>query len=118
MKNHMNIAAQIATHFRAVYFGGNWTSVNLRDTLADVTWKQASAKVYSFNTIGTLVYHMNYYVIAVLGVLNGKPLDAKDKYSFEHPPILSEDDWQKLLDKFWAYAEDLARMIGEIPEIK
>jgi hypothetical protein len=37
----MNLPAQIAKHFRDVHFGGNWTSVNLRDTLNGITWQQA-----------------------------------------------------------------------------
>ena len=36
----MNLTAQIAKHFNDVHFGGNWTSVNLKETLADVTWQQ------------------------------------------------------------------------------
>jgi hypothetical protein len=114
----MNLTAQIAKHFRDVYFGGNWTSVNLKETLADVTWEQATAKVYTFNTIGTLVYHMNYYVTVVSKVLQGEPLNAKDKYSFEHPPILSQDDWEKLLDKTWADAQKFSLLIEQLPESK
>ncbi|MEJ7829346.1 MAG: hypothetical protein WKF91_14145 [Segetibacter sp.] len=37
----MNLTGQIAKQFRDVYFGGNWTSVNLKENLADVTWQQA-----------------------------------------------------------------------------
>ena len=84
----MNLTTQIAKHFRDVHFGGNWTSVNLKDSLADVSWQQATTQVYSFNTIATLVYHANYYVSAVLKVLEGEQLNAKDKYSFELPPNL------------------------------
>ena len=36
----MNLPFQIAKHFREVYFGGNWTSSNLKDNLADVDWQQ------------------------------------------------------------------------------
>jgi uncharacterized damage-inducible protein DinB len=114
----MNLTAQIAKHFREVYFGGNWTSSNLKEHLADVTWQQATTKVYSFNTIAILVYHMNYYVSAVLKVLQGAPLDAKDKYSFDHPPILSQEDWKKLLDKTWTDAENFASLVEELPENK
>ena len=114
----MNLPAQIAKHFREVHFGGNWTSSNLKDHLADVTWQQATTKVYSFNTIATLICHMNYYISAVLKVLQGGPLDAKDKYSFDHPPILSQEDWEKLLDKTWAHAENFARLIEQLPESK
>ena len=33
----MNLTAQIAKQLKAVYFGGNWTWVNLKENLADVT---------------------------------------------------------------------------------
>lgn len=65
----MNLAAQIAKLFRDVHFDGNWTSVDLTEGLADVTWQQATTKAYGFNTIAALVYHMNYYASAVLNVL-------------------------------------------------
>jgi hypothetical protein len=114
----MTLTDQIAKQFRDVHFGGNWTSVNLKDTLADVTSQQATTKVYSFNTIAILVYHMNYYVSVVLKVLHGEPLDAHDKYSFDLPPILSQQDWQKLLDKTWTDAENFAALIEQLPESK
>ncbi len=114
----MNLTAQIAKHLREVYFGGNWTSVNLKDNLADLTWQQATTPVYSFNTIAALVYHINYYVSAVLKVLQGGPLDALDKHSFNHPPILSKEDWEKLLNKTWTDAENFAGMIEQLPENK
>jgi len=114
----MNLTAQIAKHFREVHFGGNWTSSNLKDHLADVTWQQATTQVYSINPIATLVYHINYYVSAVLKVLQGAPLDAKDKYSFDHPSILSQEDWEKLLNKTWTDAENLASLIEQLPESK
>lgn len=112
----MNLVTQIAKHFRDVHFGGNWTSVNLKDTLSNVTWQQATTKVYDFNTIATLVFHTNYYVSAVLKVLQGGPLDAHDKYSFDHPPIQSSEDWEQMLHKFWTEAETFASLIEQLPE--
>lgn len=114
----MNVTGQIAKHFREIHFGGNWTSVNLKDNLEDLSWQQATTQVYSFNTIATLVYHMNYYVSAVLKVLQGEALNAKDIYSFDHPPILSQADWEKLLEKTWADAEKFASLIEQLQEIK
>ncbi|HMK27703.1 MAG TPA: hypothetical protein VK483_16850 [Chitinophagaceae bacterium] len=114
----MLTSTQIAKLLRAVYFGGNWCAVNLKDTLADVSWQQATTKVYSLNTIATLVYHMNYYVMAISKVLEGGPLDAHDKYSFDHPQVLSQDDWEKLLDKTWKDAENFARLVEQLPESK
>jgi len=114
----MNLSAQIAKHFKDVHFGGNWTSVNLKQTLADVTWQQATTKIYSLNTIATLVFHINYYVSAVLKVLQGGPLDAHDKYSFDLPPIQNQENWEKLLNKMWTEAEDFAILVEQLPEGK
>ncbi len=114
----MNLSAQIAKHFRAVYFGGNWTSVNLKDSLADVDWRQATIKVSTLNTIAILVYHTTYYIQAVAKVLQGGPLDARDKYSFDLPPIRSQEDWQQLLDTTWREAEHFATLIEQLPAPK
>lgn len=114
----MNLTAQIARHIREVYFGGNWTSSNLKGNLTGITWQHATTQVYSFNTIAKLVYHMNYYVCAILKPLQGKPLDASDKYSFDCPPILSREDWEKLLDKTWTDAENFASLVEQLPESK
>ncbi len=114
----MNLTGQIAKHFREIHFGGNWTSVNLKESLADVTWQQATTKVYDLNAITTLVYHTNFYVSAVLKVLQGGPLNAKDIYSFDHPPIQSGEDWEALLHKTWNDAETFASMVEQLPESK
>ena len=112
----MNLSGQTAKHFRDIHFGGNWTTVNLKETLADVSWQQAVTKVDTFNTIAVLVYHMNYYVSAVLKVLQGQPLDASDKFSFDLPAIHSEADWENLLDKTWDDAEKFASLVEQLPE--
>jgi hypothetical protein len=51
-------------------------------------------------------------------VLQGEPLNASDKYSFNLPPIQSQEDWEKLLHKTWADAENLASLIEQLPESK
>jgi hypothetical protein len=114
----VNLTAQITKHFRDVHFGGNWTSSNLKEALADVTWQQATTQVSSLNTIAALVYHINYYISAVAGVLQGEPLNARDKYSFDLSPIRSDEDWKQLLDKIWADAEIFAGLIEQMPESK
>jgi hypothetical protein len=114
----MNPAAQIARHLREVHFGGNWTSSSLKEQLEGVNWQMAITPVYSFNTIAALVYHVNYFVGAVLQLLQGGALNAKDIYSFDVPPIQSEEEWQKLLDKSWSDAESLACLVEQLPESK
>ncbi len=114
----MNLSVQIAKQFREVYFGGNWTGVNYKDSLADVTWQQATTKVYSFNTIATLVFHTNYYISAIIEVFQGGPLDAHDKYAFDCPPLQSQKDWEELLNRSWTDAETFAGLIDQLPESK
>jgi len=114
----MSLSQHLAKHLRDVHVGGNWTSVNLKDTLADVSWQQATTKVQSFNTIATLVNHINYYVAAVSKVLEGEALNAKDALSFSHLPIEGPEDWQKLVDKLFADAEHFAELIVQIPEAR
>lgn len=112
----MPITVMIAKHVRDVNFGGNWTSVNFRDTLKDVTWKQATTKLESFNTIATLVFHVNYYIGVMTQVLQGGPLEGKDELSFDHPPINSEDEWHAHLDKMWSDVESFATLIEQLPD--
>lgn len=112
----MDLTRQLAKHFREIFFGGNWTSVNLKNSLADVDWQQATTKLYSLNTIAALVYHINYYVSVVLEVLQGMSLNASDKYSFDLPPIQSQEDWKKLIGKAFTDAENFIALLEQMPE--
>ena len=112
----MALTHQIAKHLREVHFGYNWTSVNLKDTLSGITWQQAITKVHNLNTIAALVFHINYYESAVLKVLQGSPLNASDKFSFDLPPINSADDWEKLVNKTFKEAELLSAQIEKLDE--
>lgn len=114
----MNTPQQLAKHLRDVHFGGNWTCVNLKDTLNGVTWQQATTKVHDCNTIAVLVFHMHYYVAAILNVLQGGELNAHDKYSFDCPPLQSQADWNNMQAKVWADAETLTALIEQLPESK
>lgn len=114
----MHLTKQIAKQFREVYFGGNWTAVSVKESLEGLSWQQATTRVYSFNTIASLLVHMNYYIKEILKVVAGGPLKASDKFSFDHPPILSIEDWEKLLQTIWADAEKFAATIEQLPEHK
>ena len=114
----MNTPKQIAKHFREVHFGGNWTFVNLKDTLSDVTWLEATTKYQDFNTIATLLFHINYYVNPVAKVLQGEPLNASDKFSFDCPRITSQGEWENLVQKALDEAERFALEIEKFDESK
>ena len=114
----MTTVKQIAKHFRDVYVGGNWTSVNLKEVLADIDWEEATTKVNNLNTIADLVFHINYYVNPVLQVLQGGSLIASDKFSFDLAPISSEEDWQQLITKALTEATLFAEEMEKLDEAK
>ena len=114
----MDLNKQIAKQFRDLHFGGNWTAVNLKNALSNIGWKQATTKVNNSHTIAALVFHINYYVSAVLKVLKGEPLNASDKFSFDLPPITSEEDWKRLVNKMLTDAELFVEQIETLDEAK
>lgn len=106
----------IADHIKQVYFGGNWTAVNLKDTLNGVNWEMATRKVASFHTIAELVFHMNYFVTVILKVLHGGPLEGNDAVSFDCPPINSQADWEALQKRVYTDVESFAELVTALPE--
>ena len=114
----MAITQQIAKQFREVYYGGNWTGSNLKDAVNGVNWEQAVQKVDGLNSIAALVFHINYYVDLIIKVLESKPLEGHDKYSFNLPPIQSTNDWEDLLNTSWANAEKFVKMVEALPDEK
>lgn len=115
----MNRTKQIANRFRAVILNGTWiANTNFKDQVSKVTWKQATKKVGSLNTIAALTFHINYYIAGVLNVLEGGSLDIKDKYSFDLPPINSQKDWEMLTETMWANAEKFAQLVELMPDSK
>lgn len=112
----MNTTKLVAKHFRKVIFGGNWTCSNLKDNLENVSWQQSTKKIDGFNTIIALTYHINYYVEAATKVLQGKPLNSHDKYSFDHPKIESKKDWKNFKHKVFKDAEIFINLVEKLPE--
>lgn len=112
----MSLSTALANHLRAVFFGGNWTSSNLKDQLSNVTLDVASVKVQECNTILALTYHISYYISGVLEVFKNKPLVIKDQYSYNYPNITTETEWQTMLDTVWTDVEILATSIEQLKE--
>ena len=114
----MKRSKQIASRFREVILYGTWISnTNFKDQLSNVTWTQATKKIGSLNTLADLAFHNNYYIGGILNVFEGGELDIRDKYSFDYPPIKSQEDWEKLLNLLWdnaeKYADHVERMSDE-----
>jgi len=108
----------IADRLREVFLNGYWiANTNYKEELLSITWQQAIHQVADLNTIAALTYHINYYLVGILNVFKGGPLEIKDQYSFDMAPIQSEVDWKKLLEDFLAnsaaFADDVAHMPDE-----
>jgi uncharacterized damage-inducible protein DinB len=106
----------LSQHLREVYFGQNWTYVNLKDTLDGITWEQATRKLGTSHSILALTYHIQYFLRAQQQVLLGGPLDAKDALSFDHPVIEDQDSWNQFVSTIFNEAEDYAQVVADLPE--
>jgi len=114
----MTTPKQIAQLFDNLINGGNYTGVSFKKTLKDISFDEAITKISDLNTIATLVYHIQYYCNAVIGVLEGKPLTAKDSLSFDHPPVLSVTDWEALKIQIWEEAAHFSTLVAALSEEK
>lgn len=112
----MGFASQIALQFKQLYFGPSLVGSSLQDGLDGVDWKLATGRFNNLNSIAMLVFHINYYVSAVLKVLKGGPLDAHDKFSYDLKPIESEEDWQSLLAKCRKDAEEYIALVEKMTD--
>jgi hypothetical protein len=52
----------------------------------------------------------------VLNVLEGGPLEIRDRYSFDMKPLQSEAEWDAMRDALWNDAEKFAQRVGEMPD--
>lgn len=114
----MSVNTHVIKHFRDAFFGGNWTVSNVKDNLQGITWQQATKKIHDLNTIAVLTFHIGYFVEALIDVLEGRPLTSNDKFSFAHPPINSQEDWNKLVQKLLSNAEHAASLLEKLQEQK
>jgi len=105
----------LANRLDEVLLNGLWiANTNFKSEIESVTWKQATHKIGSLNTIASLTFHVNYYIAGIINVFKGGELEIRDKYSFNLPPIQSEDDWQKLISEFLLNAEAFVKEVTNL----
>ena len=113
----MSRSKQLANRAREVLLNGHWiANTNFKEQVIQLSWMQATRKIGELNTIAHLVFHINYYLGGILQVLNGGALEIRDKYSFDLPPIQSEEEWQQLVNTFLTNAENFAAKVEGLPE--
>jgi hypothetical protein len=115
----MSTTLQLAKRFREVVLDGLWiANTNFKHQLSDVTWEQAITKIGSLNTIAMLTFHIDYYIAGLVHVFEGGNLEIRDKYSFDLPPLESQQQWEDLLNKLWNDAEKFATLLEQMPDSK
>lgn len=88
-----SFASSSARLLNAVYFGGNWTSVDVFSMMKDLQISELNFHYNGHHSLLELFYHQYYFVTAIRMVLKGEALTTKDKNSFDAPVISSENDW-------------------------
>ncbi|MFT3679911.1 MAG: DinB family protein [Ferruginibacter sp.] len=115
----MNAGLQLANRFREVILNGTWVAnTNYKAQLEGTSWELAVHRTGVFNTIATLTSHIHYYIAGMLQVLEGGTLDIKDKFSFDFPPVTSQEDWENILNTLWRDSEKFASLVEQMPEEK
>ncbi|OIV41237.1 DUF1572 family protein [Flavobacterium johnsoniae] len=115
----MKNTSEIANRFRETILNGTWiANTNYKHQLENLDWKIAVTPVKNLNTISLLAQHIHYYINGINNVFKGGPLDIKDKFSFDFPPINSQEEWQDFLAKFWNATEEFASFVEQMPDEK
>ena len=115
----MKATNEMAKRFREVILNGTWVAnTNYKQQLTGSNWETATAQLNGLNTIAMLVQHVHYYIKGVKNAFKGGGLTIKDMYSFDFPPIGSQDEWEKILIQFFNDAEAFASLIEAMPEDK
>lgn len=113
----MKTAALIAQHIIETFEGGNWTDVNFRDTLRDISYRDAGVVTKaSCNTIAAIVYHSAFYNTLVRRRLEGTAGNEHDRDSFKVTEIKNENDWQQLKNECFQSAHDLAAAVLKLSD--
>lgn len=112
----MNLNDYLIHRLKEVLTEGKWVvGTNFKEQISDLNWRQAIQKIDNFNTIADLTFHIHYYIAGVANVLEGGSLDIRDKFSFDAPPIESEQDWQILVNRFITDSERFIRLVENLP---
>ena len=115
----MKLNKYLANRLKEVFTEGKWVlGTNFKEQIFDLNWTQATQKIEDFNTIADLTFHIHYYISGVRNVLEGGSLDIRDKYSFDSPPIKSEQDWRDLVNRFCSDSEKFISLVANMADEK
>ena len=108
---------ELADRLTEVLLSGRWiANTNYKELLVNITWEQAMQKMARLNSIAALTFHVNYYLAGIINVFKGGELEIRDAYSFDHPKIESERDWESLKSDFVKNAETFVDEVSRLSE--
>ena len=108
-----------AERLQEVLIDGQWVAkTNVKDQIVDLNRAQATLKLNGQKSIAEIIFHLNYFLGGIIKVFNGGSLDIRDKYSYDMPPLLQEEDWEKLRHEFFLNSEKIVNQIKNIPDEK
>ncbi|WP_067149456.1 DinB family protein [Pseudotamlana agarivorans] len=115
----MKLNEYLTNRLKEIFTEGKWVvGTNFKEQIYDLDWNKAIQKVEDFNTIADLTFHLHYYIAGVTKVLEGGTLDIKDKFSFDSPPIKSEQDWRNLVKRFCSDSEKFINLVENMTDEK
>lgn len=115
----MTRSLQIANRLREVFLDGRWiANTNYKDQLQSVNWQQATQQVQNLNTIAALTFHINYYLAGILSAFETGKLEISDKFSFDLPPIHSENEWNDLVTSLLNNVETFANKVAQMDDME
>ncbi len=98
----MKKQTKLANRLREVILNGTWiANTNFKDQLSNLDWKMASTSFQDLNSIAVLSQHIHYYIKGIKNVFLGGTLDIRDQFSFDFPPVESQEQWESFLSTFW-----------------
>jgi hypothetical protein len=113
----MTTAQQLANRLREVILNGTWiANTNYKAQLEGLDYRIANTKVSELNTLAILAQHIHYYIHGIINVFEHNTLEIRDKYSFDFPPITSQQQWERILNTFWTDTEILASYIEQLSD--
>ena len=105
----------LANRLREILTDGKWVlGTNWKEQISTLYWQSAIQQVEEYNTIADLTFHIHYYIEGLIKVFRGGPLDIIDKFSFDAPPIQSEEDWNDLVKTFINCSEEFIYIIEKM----
>ena len=109
----MSQLPSLAQRLQEVLLDGRWiANTNWKEQIQDLTIQS----VESLNSIALLTFHLTYYLKGVIPALQGGPLEIRDTYSFDLPPIEKEADWVALKADFFAQASAFVATVSQLDE--